>query len=439
MDHGPSATQIEECNEFRAFWGNKTALRRFKDGRVEEAVVWRAGQGCEPVWQQIAHYVLLRHVDITLAQSLRCSGPEYESLLCLDGLHSADYLSHYSRLDSAFTKLERAVSVTDLLPIGIRQLRPADARLRYASIDPGQQGARHSQSGILVVLQLDGSGKWPDDLTAINKTRTACNLRLAQWLRRRSPSIHTAPGYLFRTSVQESIPVLDVKIDGVTFRVDLHIEQHGAILERDIRLHTQVVHRKDQALLRLRDFRKNYIQQPLHSQAVRNHCIRNPVLSPAIRLMKLWISSHLLSDHLPSEIIEVLVIYVFLSFEASVRPSSPMAIFFQVLHFTSRWNWQADPILLFDEDGIESLEYELAQRRFYSSRRQDPYMRKGVIFMATKYDTDGYTWTARRPSIISVTRLISLADAAMHVLKKHQWHTELKVGPELRFFSGSSW
>lgn len=38
IDMGPAADDTEEADKFKAFWGNKAELRRFKDGRILIAV-----------------------------------------------------------------------------------------------------------------------------------------------------------------------------------------------------------------------------------------------------------------------------------------------------------------------------------------------------------------------------------------------------------------
>ena len=34
---------VVQASEFRTFWGEKAELRRFQDGSINEAVVWRGG------------------------------------------------------------------------------------------------------------------------------------------------------------------------------------------------------------------------------------------------------------------------------------------------------------------------------------------------------------------------------------------------------------
>eukprot|EP00466_Bigelowiella_natans_P001797 jgi/Bigna1/78753/fgenesh1_pg.57_\ len=40
IELGPAANDKEAAKQFRAFWGDRSELRRFKDGRINEAVVW---------------------------------------------------------------------------------------------------------------------------------------------------------------------------------------------------------------------------------------------------------------------------------------------------------------------------------------------------------------------------------------------------------------
>ena len=42
VDHGPAAGDEDQValEQFREFWGEKSELRRFKDGRILESVVW---------------------------------------------------------------------------------------------------------------------------------------------------------------------------------------------------------------------------------------------------------------------------------------------------------------------------------------------------------------------------------------------------------------
>lgn len=54
LDKGPMADDEAACAEFREFWGDKSGLRRFKDGTIVEAVVWGAsGEDADVIFNRV--------------------------------------------------------------------------------------------------------------------------------------------------------------------------------------------------------------------------------------------------------------------------------------------------------------------------------------------------------------------------------------------------
>ena len=45
LDRGPNAEEKEMAATFRKFWGEKSELRRFKDGSIVEATLWQNKYG----------------------------------------------------------------------------------------------------------------------------------------------------------------------------------------------------------------------------------------------------------------------------------------------------------------------------------------------------------------------------------------------------------
>ena len=48
VDAGPNVEHKDEALKFRNFWGEKTELRRFKDGIIAESTVWESKQWERP-------------------------------------------------------------------------------------------------------------------------------------------------------------------------------------------------------------------------------------------------------------------------------------------------------------------------------------------------------------------------------------------------------
>ncbi|KAG5179918.1 Nrap protein-domain-containing protein [Tribonema minus] len=74
VDCGPSAEDAATAAAFRAFWGTRAELRRFKDGAIVEAVVWGGGGGAgarpreDAVVEEVVRHALARH------EPERCGG-----------------------------------------------------------------------------------------------------------------------------------------------------------------------------------------------------------------------------------------------------------------------------------------------------------------------------------------------------------------------------
>ena len=68
VERGPPASDVvtPELSSFRKFWGEKSELRQFKDGRIEESVVWEAKNTDERalVPFRVAQHLLRRHFSL---------------------------------------------------------------------------------------------------------------------------------------------------------------------------------------------------------------------------------------------------------------------------------------------------------------------------------------------------------------------------------------
>lgn len=73
-----------QAKEFRSFWGDKSQLRRFKDGEVCEAVVWAFSKVAPSkkrcITRDIVHYVLSHKLSISSDQFIYIAD-QAESLL----------------------------------------------------------------------------------------------------------------------------------------------------------------------------------------------------------------------------------------------------------------------------------------------------------------------------------------------------------------------
>ena len=67
VDKGPDAESAGPAAEFRAFWRGRAGTRRFQDGSIREAVVWRAETLHEHrmLCRQVVQHLLQTHFEVS--------------------------------------------------------------------------------------------------------------------------------------------------------------------------------------------------------------------------------------------------------------------------------------------------------------------------------------------------------------------------------------
>ena len=228
------------AEEFRTFWGRKSELRRFKDGAIVDAVVWgeqdihvdhsvssdgvklvrsREVTG-EAIVEAIVRYSLGMHLP-------HCAGESGQLVSCLSGALEASLpgtsytrrglpegtvgVSHktldsapklrYLHAIEALDKL-RSILTSDMkdLPLVFESITGSHAALRYTSTLPpmphpsllNTKDKMKEYSGVaislvaqpmLIVGQVEGGGRWPTEIEAAKKVKTALLLRTGSLLR----------------------------------------------------------------------------------------------------------------------------------------------------------------------------------------------------------------------------------------------------------------
>ncbi|KAJ1679267.1 U3 snoRNP protein, partial [Spiromyces aspiralis] len=241
----------EAANHFEALWGDKSELRRFRDGSVRLATVWgHGGDNSEQrslIIPRMIAYLLRYHFGILAAPEVLTSsevaladkGPGSSSPMAtsvvdtrltvlsarLDWfLASRDDPSPSSVLTAAdpaalpppdtFEHAIRALNqlssefsaMDDDLPLRILSIHGVAPGLRYTSVRPPkllrQEGETRPDDSYIeplhILVEFERSSRWPDDLVIIQKLKMAFLQRLAELYTRRHPdSSYTSATRLF--------------------------------------------------------------------------------------------------------------------------------------------------------------------------------------------------------------------------------------------------
>ena len=69
QNNAPADAAHDELIRFRALWGEKVQLRRFKDGAIVESVVWENSATNTVIVEQVVKFILGRHISALCGQS----------------------------------------------------------------------------------------------------------------------------------------------------------------------------------------------------------------------------------------------------------------------------------------------------------------------------------------------------------------------------------
>ncbi len=419
IDKGPSAEDKQAATAFRKFWGEKAELRRFKDGTIIESLIWNSSSAEGSVLQQIIQYILGRHLGPDIVKGIRVMGDSFDQFL--PGLISggSGFTLVYQPLMLAFETFEKELRNLRGLPLQIRQVSAASPELRYASLNIPTlppRGPRMKPADVYV--QFEGSARWPGDISAVQRTKIAFLLKIGELLEASIAGLTSRLGLENEKNKFINNAYLDIIYsNGATFRLRIHHERELSLLDRLLKDKSYDQGRREEIAHAASAYKRNFLQEPLHSQAVRILSTRFPLLSPSMRLMKQWRDSHLLSPHISDELVELLSVRTFMHPYPWQAPGSIRTAFLRTLTNISKWDWRSEPLIVDFNGELSDKDIDAINIRFEAWRNIDPGMNRVVMFAASNLDPNGVTWTEQGPSKVVAARFTSLARAACEVVK----------------------
>ncbi|KAJ2900949.1 U3 snoRNP protein, partial [Coemansia aciculifera] len=228
-----------------------------------------------------------------------------------------------------------------------------------------------------VIVEFASSSRWPDDIAALHKIKSAFLLRLAEAYaglhpearvqivnrfhgRGAADGLVTGVAPLLLGSQEsmdyESDNCLDIwhAASGLTFRLSMLCECEGELLAkkaRDLRLAPSLAAHAEAVELAHRRWVRNHVWRPKHHRQILDLCQRHhPAASLAIRLVKRWLSRHMLLGQpagVSEELAELLAARVFCDVSSSAagglaEPAAALSGFVRCLRLLAEWRWSED-------------------------------------------------------------------------------------------------
>ncbi|XP_064957513.1 uncharacterized protein LOC135581344 isoform X1 [Musa acuminata AAA Group] len=411
VDIGPNPENKEEVMKFRKFWGEKAELRRFRDGTIAESTVWE----CEPwarhlIIKRICEYLFAKHFLLTKDDVVHIVD-QLDFCLKLSG---KDPESSSGALLEAFELLSKRLRLLEEIPLRISSVQPLDPALRHTSVFPPQPHPLAYEKGVNkkpsklattsiqsldVMIQLEGSGNWPVDRVAIEKTKSAFLLKIGESLQEHSDALCIA--------TEDEVNVL---MSGYSFCL-------------------RIMHEKGLNMLRNQggsdkikgtsSVDKELLIRSQHSSMINGLHGRYPTYGPVVRLAKRWVSAHLFSSFLAEEAIELVVAYLFLKPFPFHAPCSRVTGFLRFLRMLSNYDWAFSPLIVdINEDFTPKDEKEIDEN-FMLSRKSCEENAQNVepaMFLAAPYDKASEAWTRSSPNRSVLKRISSYAQSSADLL-----------------------
>jgi U3 small nucleolar RNA-associated protein 22 len=413
VDYGPPAEDVRAAASFRKFWGEKAELRRFKDGSILESLIWDLPKGSHSVLEQISLYIIGKHFGKSATKGVLVTGGEDLEHLTHVAQAAPQSPAFSAKLCEVFEDIQKKIRSLPELPLQIRQIAPSSGQFCGTGLEGHLHSGADSPDAADAVIQFESSTKWPDDLEAIQRTKTAFLIKLGELLQESDRSLQACVGIENETSPLLNTSYLEVTSGNLRFRFRIYHDREVSLLEAYLKAASKSSGMHVEMARAVSAYRKTFFHRPKHTQIIRALRTRHLLLVPTIQLFKLWCSSHLLTCHFPGELLDLLVLRVFSSPFPFSEPGGIRSSFLRVLDFVSRWDWRSEPLIIDPNRELDQAQMQTIRARFEGWRQVDPGMQRVVMFAASPHDLEGTTWTANQPSKIAANRLTSLARSAI--------------------------
>jgi U3 small nucleolar RNA-associated protein 22 len=454
VEQGPppaeDGTDSKEVTEFRRLWGMKADLRRFKDGTLAQSVVWETDGTLDDrslITAKMAAYLVSRHVGVESKHLTVWGGQFLPFLRELNG-YTADRarVGTFQNAMDAFNAFVRDIKgLSGELPLSVTAVNPVHSGLRSSSVfvpQPHPTGdaaviaaARVANRGPIlrdvmdVLLEFESSSRWPEDFEALQQMKLAFFIKIAEGL---AVAVPGTVSVVSKPSKED--PIFSGHLDvtppsGYTFRVRIKAGREVPLIQQ--KLLNPSIDGKTRGVLEDIQAKalKLYQYLPYHSSRMQNLCLRHSFLPSTIRLLKRFVSAHLLLGrrHIPEEAIELIAAHLYVNpAPYASPPSSAWSGFVRGLELLGSWDWSKDIMVVeFEKHEVPAETRAEILKRFTARRstemtiekKQEKHMESMCI--ATKEDLNGQWWTSKGPNVMVLQRLKALAGVALRLLRNH--------------------
>ena len=345
----------------------------------------------------------------------------------------------FSAVITAFDDLSRDLKALPELPLTVSSVQPCSPSLRYSTIftpSPRRlKGFENLPDSVKylepheILLTLERSGRWPEDLEGIQKIKAAFLSKIGEGLEA-TRSVLKAE-LVFDTearTIDDNVSLEILTATGYAFRARIYYERTLLLLEeREEQMGAPPTSAGVTSSIDL--YHQRFVLGPKHHAAISTLQNHFTSYSHTVRLVKRWISSHMLSNHFSDEIIELVVACVFLDSNSPYEaPQSGATGFARVMEKLASWKWRDEPLYvpLFTftnavtsgrRPTLPTSDKIRATAEFQSTRLTNPGIEEFAWVIATEEDVEGKMWS-KRTGKVAAARARGLAKATLETLER---------------------
>lgn len=341
---------------------------------------------------------------------------------------------------TAFDDLAKEIKELKEVPLEVSAVQPCTPGLRYSSVftpsprrlkdfDRLPASLRYIEP-LEFYIALEGSGSWPDDLEAVQKIKSAFLAKMGEGLEaRRSVLKAEVVIDVEARPIDDNVSLEILTASGWAFRARIFYDRSQILLEeREEQLGETAAASTPTLLSPLDAYLQRFVHAPKHHAAMcalQNHF---PSFSPTVRLLKRWVSAHMLSSHFDHEQLELVAASVFLDPASPFDPPQSGATgFARAMDRLATWKWRDEPLLVpvysFTQAvssarraALPVADRQEAVESFQAMRLDKPNVDEHAWVIATEADLEGTAW-GRRTGKVVAARIRGLAKATLATLQ----------------------
>ena len=342
-------------------------------------------------------------------------------------------------------------------PLSIDRVEPLSPVLRYVALYPPIPhpllitGGKGTSSALIVgqkncsgAVQSDPihiqicfsrSSKWPNDVKAIGAAKTAMLIELVNGIAKVKESGvgDTVCQFFNEKSMFVTPSYADIPFMGYVFRVSIKADHEVRILQN-------LQNPSKDAERMLQKYRKHCIVAAKHHALIHGVYTNHPSSSATVRLVKRWLSSHLLPSNIddgyciPFEVIELTVAYIYSNPSHLIGPPTTVTSgFMRWLYFVIDFKWQERPLVVDPQNHLNDADHGTILDQFERDRGGN-FEQGPSWYIVAPYDDAGRTksefddnntirkqwspsFSETYPEQIVATRIIALAQRTYSFLQ----------------------